>query len=117
MDHHVLPGWGLQGVVTLDIEHAGVRLMNDYGTHWPVWWIDGGFATAGELGLSDDLQSRLRGWATQFSDHFAPETGWDSTEVAREHLRSGRALADELRRAIAPMVVRAEFWEHDAIDS
>jgi len=86
--------------------------MNDYGTSWPLWWIEGGHLEPGELDVTTELQDGLRAWARQFGANFDPFRGWSSPRIEREHRETGERLLLALREEIEPLEVVPDFWEH-----
>jgi hypothetical protein len=94
--------------------HAGVRLMNDYGCRWPIWWIEAQQAEVDVLDLSEDLEADVRAWATHFADHFDHLTSWDSDEARRTHARLADSLLERLRAEIGDdLEVHSDLWELD----
>ncbi|MET0928417.1 MAG: hypothetical protein ABWX74_02815 [Aeromicrobium sp.] len=74
---------------------ACVRLMGEYGAHWPLWVADGGTCPESWPMLSAAMVERLERWAELADpDHYpGPETS--TTETLRRDL--ARELGDRFR--------------------
>lgn len=100
-----------------ELEAAGVerpsiiRLMNDYGTPWPLWDAEGPMPQSSPR-FHPSLEARIRAWARDFATHFDPDAGWDDPARAERHAATAVTLRDEIAAALDPGVfVALELWE------
>lgn len=105
----------LPGPTHLAAEAAGgrpvIRLMNEYGTPWPLWDAEGPMAQS-QPRLHPGLEARVRAWARDFATHFDPDGGWDDPARAQRHAATAVTLRDEIATALGPGTdVVLELWE------
>lgn len=88
-----------------------IRLMNEYGTPWPLWDAEGPMPQS-EPRLHPGLEARVRAWARDFATHFDPDAGWDDPGRAQRHATTAVRLRDEIATALGPATdVVLELWE------
>ncbi|MGY1748705.1 hypothetical protein [Modestobacter sp. SYSU DS0511] len=85
-----------------------VCLFPDYTTEWPLWTT--GMTPGYRLGLSPELQLRLREWAAFFDAHFHHEDGWDHPGHRSEFAARGEELAAALRAELPGSEVVYDDW-------
>jgi hypothetical protein len=75
-----------------------IRLMDEYGSQWPLWSYDVGQEDRPEWNLPPNLREELSAWALEFDQHFEVLRGWDEPQRYRSHLEVGTRLAVELQK-------------------
>lgn len=92
--------------------HESVRLMNDYGAVWPLWWSDGGQVGQDDLPLSPALKRKLLSWAEHFEEHFDPDSGWDHDRSRSAHADQAQVVIEGLEaELIDRLTVQPNLWE------
>ena len=91
-----------------------VKLMNEYGTEFPLWAYDededGPFFR--EDLVSAEMLRALTHWAEYFDDFYDPESGWPSQDVCRRQFAAGGTLFAALQHDLGPEItVEYRFWE------
>ncbi len=89
-----------------------VRLMDEYGSTWPVWTDALGQEDRPEWGISEGLRAALRAWAREFDRRFEVFRGWDDPATLDAHrtegLRLTRLLQSQLGDAFEVVLVVLE---------
>ena len=84
-------------------------VMAEHGVGDPVWdgpLGTGGSVSLGELGVSDALVQRLRGWNEQFEQLALTDFEWTSPETQAAWVQRGLDLAHQLQRELPEVDVR-----------
>ena len=74
-----------------------IRVMNDYGTDWPVWDREGGTVPGDFPDLSSSLVTDLLNWGRTFQEEYSHRSGWPDGFDHDAYFRKGRLLADRLQ--------------------
>jgi hypothetical protein len=78
-----------------------IRVFPDLGHRWPLWESAGAVTvTPSELGLSAELESRMRTWHDFWEIHHHWERGWDSGENEILSWKEGSGMIAQLREEV-----------------
>ncbi|CAN5179421.1 hypothetical protein BH09ACT6_BH09ACT6_12200 [soil metagenome] len=80
-----------------------IQVYPELGNRWPLWEINGPLIDPSptDLGLSSELEGRLKGWYDFWELHHDWQHGWDSVENEQASWADGSELVAMLRIEVA----------------